>query len=386
MEEEVNFIRRRPIRSCNFNFSFYPSSSIINYFNISHPPMSLKKITLPILLFISIIVFLSCTKDSQDRLYVINGNTMGTMYTVKFVKEKGVDRKYEKITDEIDSVLVAVNRQMSTYIKDSEISRFNRYGKTDWYEVSLDLATVIKHSIRISEKSNGAFDITIGPLVNLWGFGAEARAYEIPNDKDIKDRMKYSGYQNVSVRMSPPAIKKDIPEIYCDLAAIAKGFGVDAVSEYLDSQDISNYLVEIGGEVRARGINHRGVEWRIGVSTPDNRMGIQKAISISDRSIATSGDYWNYFEKDGVRYSHTIDPRTGRPITHKLASVTVIHDSCMVADALATAIDVLGPENGYDFAVKEELSVFMIIKTGDGFIEKTTPKFDKILSKEHNGN
>ena len=119
------------------------------------------KTFLPIFLFVTFIFFLNCTKDAQDKLYAINGNTMGTMYTVKLVKEKGVDREYEKITDEIDSVLVAVNRQMSTYIEDSEISCFNRYGETDWYEVSLDLATVIKHSIRISEKSNGAFDITI---------------------------------------------------------------------------------------------------------------------------------------------------------------------------------------------------------------------------------
>ena len=338
-----------------------------------------KNISL-IFLFILFIFFLNCSPNAQDRLFAINGSTMGTTYTVKLVKEKGIERKCDEITHGIDSVLCEVNRQMSTYINRSEISLFNKYRKTGWFNVSLDVANVIKHSIRISEKSKGAFDITIGPLVNLWGFGAEYRPYQIPDEKVIKERLRNTGYKNLSVRISPPAIKKGSPEIYCDLGAIAKGYGVDKVAEYLDSQYVSNYMVEIGGEIRVKGVNHKGIKWKIGVSTPDNQIGIKKVISISNCSVATSGDYWNYFEKDGVRYSHTIDPRTGRPITHKLASVTVIHDSCVIADAYATAINVLGPESGYNLAVHQELAVFMIVKDKDGFVEKMTTGFEEFLT------
>ncbi len=302
---------------------------------------------------------------------------MGTTFTVKLV-EKDSDKgktNYEKVESEINRLLVEVNRQMSTYIEDSEISRFNQYRKTDWFPVSSDLAKVLIASITISEKSQGAFDITVGPLVNLWGFGPEYQANKIPDDEEIKEKKALTGYKKLSVKLSPPAVKKDIPEIYCDLSAIAKGFGVDKITMLLDSIKIENYMVEIGGEVRTKGKTQQNKLWRIGIEAPDSPTDIQRIIVISDNSMATSGDYRNYYEKDGVRYSHTIDPLIGSPIAHKLASVTVIDKSSMIADGMATAINVLGPEEGYKFALREGLPVFMIVREKQGFVEKMTPEF-----------
>ncbi|KAA3657833.1 MAG: FAD:protein FMN transferase, partial [Calditrichaeota bacterium] len=189
------------------------------------------------------------------------------------------------------------------------------------------------------------------------------------------------GQKHVTARSNPPAVKKEIPGIYCDLSAIAKGYAVDAVADYLIDAGFANFLVEIGGEVRAGGKKANGDAWRIGIASPVKSGGIQKVVRLSDTGMATSGDYFNYFEKDGKRYSHTIDPVTGHPVTHKLASVTVIHPSCMTADGYATAIDVMGPEKGFEFAQDRNLAVFMIVRSNGGFVEKMTPEFEAIFMK-----
>ena len=317
---------------------------------------------------------------SRDELVTLDGVTMGTFYNVKIVKKGVSAHTLDLLPRGIQKVLDGVNQKMSTYIQDSEISRLNRNRATDWIPVSPELYKVLWYALQTSKKSNGAFDITVGPLVNLWGFGPEKnRENTIPPEKEIRKRLVNVGYQKLLLRADPPAVKKLNPKIYCDLSAIAKGYGVDKVADYLDSLQVTNYLVEVGGEIRARGLNQKRADWRIGISSPAYPNDIEKIISVTNRAVATSGDYRNYFEKDGIRYSHTIDPTTGRPITHHLASVTVIHDSCMVADAMATAIDVLGPQKGYDLAQKEELAVFLIVKKGNKFVEKMTPQFKKIL-------
>lgn len=337
------------------------------------------------LFLIALLICFHCTKvEKMGKLQVIRGQTMGTFFTIKYITESNKpgnsEETRQKIAAGIENTLLQVNRQMSIYMPDSEISRFNRYPHTDWFTVSADLAKVVDQALNVSRSSGGAFDITVGPLVNLWGFGPEQKPKEIPPEEKIKERIQFIGYRKLSVRLSPPALKKAIPAVYCDLGGIAKGCGVDKVAEYFDSLGIENYLIEIGGEVRARGEKETGSYWRLGIASPDGGPGIEKAFPLKNAALATSGDYHNYFEQDGVRYSHTIDPATGRPITHKLASVTVIHDSCTIADALATAINVLGPEKGYDLAVKENLPVFLIIKGKDRFFEKKTPAFEKILA------
>jgi thiamine biosynthesis lipoprotein len=335
------------------------------------------------------ILLMQCGKrESTSELLELRGRTMGTTFMVKTLK-KPEDLEFTtseltlKLSKDIGEILTTVNRQMSTWVKDSEISRFNRYRETGWFDVSSDTALVFAEALRVSELSNGAFDITVGPLVNLWGFGPAETGRQIPGDEQIKEVMAKTGYQKLSVRpsSSPPAIKKEIPGIQCDLSAIAKGFGVDKLAEYLESKGYMNYLVEIGGEVRGKGINHEKRPWRVAILAPGpgGQSPYQKVLSLKDKAMATSGDYFNYFEKDGVRYSHTIDPTTGKPITHKLASVTVIHDSCMTADAVATAINVLGPAKGYELALKENLPVFLVIGKGNTFIEKMTPQFRRMI-------
>ena len=269
--------------------------------------------------------------------------------------------------------------RLSTYRADSELSRFNRSRKTDWIPASEEFVKVLREALSISDRSGGAFDVTVGPLVNLWGFGPERRRGLVPSQEEIEARKKLVGYRKLHVRTSPSSVKKDIPELYCDLSAIAKGYAVDKAAEYLEGEGFEDYMVEVGGEVRAKGRNQNGDPWRIGVQRPDTAGSLEKIVSISDAGVATSGDYLNYFEVDGVRYSHTIDPRTGRPITHSLASVTVIHPSCMTADGMATAINVLGPDEGYAFAVREKLAVLMIVRGKDSFVEKMTPSFRRFL-------
>lgn len=340
-----------------------------------------RKIYITICFAVTILLS-SCSEKGLDRdLIVISGQTMGTGYVVKIVTAETIPKqRFLEIKDEIDSLLEVVNQQMSIYIDNSEITLFNHFKKTDWFPVSTETAEIFKQSLEISEKSEGAFDITVGPLVNLWGFGSEKKSANMPNENSITQIMQLIGYQKISAKLSPPSIRKKVLNIYCDLAAIAKGYGVDRIAKYLEFNGISDYLVEIGGEIRAKGRNQQDTVWQIGIATPENESGIQTVIPLSNLSMATSGDYRFYFERKGVRYSHIINPKTGKPITHKLASVTVIHTSCAYADAMATAIIVLGPEDGYKLAQRENLPVLLIIREGNDFVEKMTPEFKKCLT------
>ncbi|OGC02483.1 hypothetical protein A2V82_10120 [candidate division KSB1 bacterium RBG_16_48_16] len=335
-----------------------------------------------VLLCIVSLLWLDCSLlAKKKKLFVFTGHTMGTSFTIKVVDDwqKEREKRMGRFQGDIEKLLGRVNGQMSTFIDSSEISLFNRYRGKEWFSVSSELVLVVQTALKVSEQSGGTFDITVGPLVNLWGFGPDPSADRVPAEEDISKKLTQIGYRFLSCRLTPPALKKAIAELYCDLSAIAKGYGVDAVAAYLDSQGARNYMVEIGGEIRAKGKNNNEIRWRIGISAPQAGGGVQKIINVTDIGMATSGDYYNYFEKDSVRYSHTIDPRNGYPIQHKLASVTVLHPQCMYADAYATAIDVLGPEDGYDFALKEELPVYMIVKTDSGFAEKMTPQFAAVM-------
>ncbi|HPG41369.1 MAG TPA: FAD:protein FMN transferase [bacterium] len=327
------------------------------------------------------LTFAHCSKTRQFDLVTMTGRTMGTTFSIKIAIPENSGQVQEALEKQIYALLDTVNMQMSTYLETSELSRFNTYRGSEWFPVSPPMALVMGYAQHISAISGGAFDITVGPLVNLWGFGPEVSPDDLPPDAEVQKRKQLVGYINLQVRKDPPALQKAIPDMYCDLSAIAKGYGVDVVADYLLARGYKNILVEIGGEIRSAGHNHHNKKWRIGISSPVTEPGIQKVLTVDNCGVATSGDYRNYFEKDGIRYSHTIDPSTGRPITHKLASVTVLHDSCMVADGLATAINVLGPEKGYEFAINQNLMVFMIVKSDTGFVEKMTPGFEKLLDE-----
>jgi thiamine biosynthesis lipoprotein len=337
-------------------------------------PVMLKRVG-PLMLLV-LLSFLHCTPGTGRVEHVFQGRTMGTDFSIKIVAPEDTSIDWQSKETAISDLLLEVNREMSTYMEDSEISSFNRFQGADWFAVSSNFARVVQTALQIAQKSDGAFDVTVAPLVNLWGFGPEARPVTVPPDSEIRRRMAHLGYPKLHVRLEPPALRKENGKISCDLSAIAKGFGVDVVADYLNDQAFTDYMVEIGGEVRTRGRNATGQLWRIGVASPDSP-DINKILKLDNIAVATSGDYFNYFEEAGIRYSHTIDPRTGRPISHRLASVTVIHRSCMYADGFATAINVLGPEAGYRFAVREELPVYMLVRENSGFVEKMTPKFQE---------
>ncbi|HEX7027751.1 MAG TPA: FAD:protein FMN transferase, partial [Gammaproteobacteria bacterium] len=299
---------------------------------------------------------LACGRNVSEHR--IEGVTMGTYYLVK-IADAPKNLKTNELQDGMDSLLHEINRSMSTYDKDSELSRINRSRKPEPIPISPGLYTVLNEAVKISRLSNGAFDITVGPLVNLWGFGPELRDDTVPASVDIQLALARVGMDKIELSDSDsPAFRKLHPEVYLDLSAIAKGYGVDRLAEHLEIRGIKNYMVEIGGEMRVKGVNARGKPWRIAIEEPSPAgRNVFSVIAPGDRAVATSGDYRNYFEWDGRRYSHTIDPRNGRPVDHALASVTVLANNCMHADAMATALMVLGPKQGYDLAVAEKLPV-----------------------------
>ncbi len=302
----------------------------------------------------------------------IAGPTMGTHYNVKIVDRTGrLDAKTIKAG--IESILNLVDEQMSTYRDDSELSRLNANPSTNWIETSLDLVDVVDAAKRISRLTDGAFDVTVGPLVNLWGFGPHVRRESPPSADEIRGALSRVGYGKVAVRRSPPGIRKSKADIVIDLSAIAKGYAVDKISDHLASLGLSDYLVEIGGDLRASGRNIHGAPWAIAIEKPaPGGREVQRVVSITDQAVATSGDYRNYFETRGQRYSHTINPLTGFPVSHGLASVTVWSTSATEADAIATALMALGPEAGYTLARRQKLAAYFVARTETGFTAKST--------------
>jgi thiamine biosynthesis lipoprotein len=288
---------------------------------------------------------------------------MGTYYAVQQRAACSVSQ-----TD-IDARLEALNAQFSTYREDSAVSQFNRSTSTGWQKSSAEFVGVLKTAERVWRESGGAFDVTIGPVVNLWGFGPDAQ-HDVPSAEAQAAARSRTGMMKLEIGREE--IAKSEPELYLDLSALAKGYAVDAIAEMLDEQACSDYLIDIGGEVRARGVNARNGPWRIGIEIPDpGQFGaIQRVLALSDVSVATSGDYRNFKMVDDKRVDHVIDARSGLPADNLVASVTVVHRSAMFADAYATTIMVLGEKEGLAFADAQGIAVYLLIKdAGAGFRE-----------------
>ena len=330
------------------------------------------------ILFICLFI-LGCDSPPEGPI-VIRGMTMGTNYSISLATRS--QKPTGELQAEIDALLVTINNQMSTYQDDSELSIINQNKSNDWLDISPELHEVISTALDISRLTSGAFDITVGNMVNIWGFGPGYLPVNIPDNESIKEALNTSGYELIELRSPSYAIKKLNLDIYLDLSGIAKGYAVDQVSDYLEGLNIQSYLVDIGGEIRAKGQKQDGENWRIGIEKPlvDARE-IQRVIPLSDMAMATSGDYRNFFIQDGIRYSHTIDPRTGRPILHNLLSVTVLDDSAMVADALATALMVMGPGDGITFAEKNGISAYYIQSDPNKISEKVSGQFARYLGE-----
>jgi thiamine biosynthesis lipoprotein len=308
----------------------------------------------------------------------ISGNTMGTQFNVTLASN---DADVDFLQQEIEASLDAVDRMMSTYKADSEISRFSSNATTEWQQVSAEFCASVENALGLSALTNGAFDITVGPLVNLWGFGPGDTVDEPPADADIAALLLLVGYEHLQADCSRPALKKDIIELALDMSAFGKGYAADRVADWLDDAGIGDYLVEVGGELRVAGHNADGKMWSVGIEAPltDQRRP-HTIIRLTDAAVATSGDYRNYFESAGQRYSHTIDTRTGRPVSHSLVSVTVVDSNGYRADALATALLVMGPENAMALALKEKLAALFLLRNDAGIEELTTPAFDQLRS------
>ena len=298
-----------------------------------------------------------------------SGTTMGPIQFRVIVDPlpDGLDK--EDVAAKIKAELESVNQAMSTYIPDSDVSRFNNSGRTDWFEVTEETAFVIQNALQISENTEGAFDITVGPLVDLWHFGPDKSNRSVPSQEQIKSAKSSVGYEKLAARLEPPAIKKTDPDLKIDLSAIAKGYAVDRVAGQLESLNIENYFVVVGGEVRAGGKRSDGQLWSAALELPDKEQvgAYDRVAELSGKSLAASGDYRNFYVVDGVSYSHTIDPTTGMPVIHNLASASVIADDCMSADAYATATIVLGYSKSKALLDKLSLPYFLMQRVDTGY-------------------
>jgi thiamine biosynthesis lipoprotein len=333
------------------------------------------------LLLITFVVLTAAGCERAPVVYHITGPTMGTVFSVKVLPQEPGEDRGDELSRVVKEQLDVVNAKMSTYVDDSELSRFNQASSTEPFPVSEDTFRVFQLARDISESTNGAFDVTVGPLVNAWGFGPEGYAVEPPAAERLQAIHQLVGYDKLELDPERKSIQKREPGMYADLSAIAKGYGTDKVFEAIRALGYENVMVEVGGEVRAIGHNDRGQPWQIAIEKPISEgRAVERIVALDDLSMATSGDYRNYVERDGMRMSHLIDPRTNRPIAHNLASASVFHKECAVADGYATAMMVLGVEEGYDIAVREGLAVLFIARNADGtFEEKATPEFERLV-------
>ena len=299
--------------------------------------------------------------DHAPEIVQISGSKFGTSYNITIVADQPAPAD---LAERIDAALDVVDLSMSTYKSESALSQFNRLPVDEEVGASQELWTVLQTSRQIWQKSAGAFDPSVGPLVDLWGFGPQMTNDQIPTDDEITQALVTTGYQHLILNPTNQSISKDLA-LRLDLSAVAKGYAVDQVAELLEMLALPDYLVEVGGEMRVSGLNPKGQPWRIAIETPDAMGRVDNIIALESAAVATSGDYRNYFEKDGERYSHSIDPRTGRPIKHRLASVTVVTDRCIDADAWATAFLVMGDEAALEIANQQSIAVYMLVKAED---------------------
>lgn len=310
---------------------------------------------------------------------VLSGPTMGTTYNIKVKDAPGVPDSHA-LRATVDAVLADIDIAMSGYRSDSEVSRFNASTSVEWFEVSVDLANVVHVAQQVSAESGGALDITVAPLVSLWGFGPAGEVVRWPDDTEIAALRSRVGYRLLEVRSVPAALRKKVPELMIDLNAVAPGFAVDKLAARFTQLGIRDFMIDIGGEVLARGRNAEGESWRIAVEKPvDGQPQPLLILQIPDRSVTTSGEYRHYYERDGRRYSHTIDPRSGRPVEHNLASVVVIGENSLLVDAWATALNVLGAEDGFTLATQRSMQAMFLVQEGGEVAARQTPGFESFV-------
>jgi FAD:protein FMN transferase len=313
---------------------------------------------------------LAACASTPPRETLLDGQTMGSAWTVKIAGDLPLDRR--QLQAGVQARFETVNQALSTYRADSALSRFNDHPGEGWVEVDPELAQVLKYALSLAQLSDGAYDVTVGPLVNLWGFGPDPATYRVPVEAAIADARARVGWRKVEVDVEQHRARKQ-PGVRIDLSSLGKGRGVDRVAEYLDAQGVTNYLIDLSGKLRARGLNAHGMAWQVAIEqpAPDDTSGaartVPAVVALRDESIATAGDYRRFFETGGRHYSHIIDPRTGAPVAHATLSATALGPTCMQADALATMLMAMEPAAALSLAETGHIPALLIRRESTGF-------------------
>jgi thiamine biosynthesis lipoprotein len=357
-------------------------AAAIVIFWLTRPPRIFARRFLPLFFALSCAAALPL---HATELVTLTGRAMGTTWSVKYLPPAPPSAALSPaaLTAQIAGRLEQLEHQFSTYRPGSELSRFNASVSTDWIPVSPELASVAAGSRRLSELTSGAFDATVAPLLTLWGFGPAPRIDTLPSDTAIAATRARVDYRRLEVRLAPPALRKITPDLAADFSSMAKGFGADAVSDLLLSFGALHHLVQIGGDIKTRGHPADAPAWRTAIENPlapapgSLTAPFTRVVALSGQALSTSGDARNFTLIAGHRYGHIIEPRTGRPVSNALASVSVIADTCAQSSAWATALFVLGPENGLALARREKIPALFFLRTGDIPTAVTTPEFDR---------
>lgn len=309
-----------------------------------------------------------------DSMESFGGPTMGSTYSIKYVRNEELPAP-QAVQVEVEKILADVDRQMSTYRSDSDIERFNDLPANRCQTMPAPILELVRVGEQLSLQSEGSYDLTVEPLMNLWGFGPQARGEKVPSTEALTHAMQRVGHTHL--RIDGDQLCKDTA-IEVDFNSIAAGYTVDTIAAKLESMGIHNYLAEVTGELKAAGKKLDGSPWKIALEEPRaDQQVAERIINVDGYGVSTSGDYRNYFEQDGYRYSHTFDARTGAPITHNLASVTVINPSTLMADGLSTLLLILGPERGWDYAQKHNIGAFFVIRADTGFVTRANQAFER---------
>jgi thiamine biosynthesis lipoprotein len=318
----------------------------------------------------AVLALAGCVAQPGPRETLLAGETMGSAWTVKIVGDLPLPAP--ELQAGIQAQFETVNQALSTWRSSSALSRFNASGSSDWQDVDPELAAVMDYALGLAKHSDGAYDITVGPLVNLWGFGPDPATFRVPVADEIQQAKARVGWRRVEVDLARRRARKP-PEVYVDLSSLGKGRGVDRVADYLDAQGVAHYLIDLSGKLRARGRNAAGSPWRVAVERPGADVDPAGAslgptiVTLRDSSVATAGDYRRYFETGGRHYSHIIDPRTGAPVTHATVSATALATSCMEADAWATVFMTMPPGDALSLAAQRGVPALLIQRRDSGF-------------------
>lgn len=304
-----------------------------------------------------------------------DGPTMGSRYSIQYVRHSSAPGP-KAVQVEVENILAEVDRQFSTYRSDSDTARFNALPAGRCQVMPGPVLELIRVGEQLSSQSDGSFDLTVEPLLNLWGFGPQAREEKVPSAEALAEMQQRVGHTHL--RIEGDQLCKDAA-VEVDFNSIAAGYAVDTIAARLEAMDIHDYLAEVTGELKAAGKKPDGAPWKIALEEPrDDQQVAQRIINVDGYGVSTSGDYRNYFQQDGKRYSHTLDAHTGAPVLHALASVTVIHPSALMADGLSTLLLILGPERGWDYAETHNIGAFFVIRADTGFVTRTNQAFERL--------